>query len=105
MNEAEQFAACDAYIGETMIVFSDRAIAERYQVHRFQLGDRGVVAMAEDTRQRTGLVVVWRDPVPPERLSERIGNCLWLLEETLAGRSPWPRAGEVTPLGKVGGNS
>lgn len=99
MTEAQQFAAADALLGNTMIVFSDRAIADRYIVHR------SCIAMVEDTRERSGLCVIFRDPVPPEQLAERIGNCRWLLEETLSGRSPWPNSGTVEFLGKVGGKS
>ena len=96
MTEAEQFAACDASKGNTMIVFSDKALAMRYMLYRHQAhGQIGLIAMAEDTRTGSGLVVIWRDRVPPEKLQERIGNCLWLLEETLAGRHPWPVAGTV----------
>jgi hypothetical protein len=98
MTEAEQFAKCDAYQGNTMLVFSDRAIAARYVAHRAAQGHVGVIAQVEDTRGGTGLVVLWRDPVEPGRLEERMRNCLWLLEETLAGRSAWPQPGEVGEL-------
>jgi hypothetical protein len=98
LTEAEQFAAIDAYVGNTMVVFSDRAIAARYVAHRAAAGVTGVIAQAEDTRCGTGLVVQWRDPVKPGELETRIGNCLWLLEETLAGRSPRPEPGEIHEL-------
>lgn len=106
ITEAEQFAECDAVVGDTMLVLSDVEIAQRYLVHRWRLGvQRGIFALVEDTRERTGLCVLWRDPVPLEQLVERTRNCRWLLEETLAGRSPWPQAGEVNHLGKVGGKA
>lgn len=99
MTEAEQFALCDAYEGNTMIVFSNKALAMRYAQHRLETFDQtGLMAGCEDTREGTGLFVCWRDPVPPEDLEERIGNCLWLLEEVLAGRYPRPIPGRVQEL-------
>lgn len=103
MTEAEQFAAVDAFEGETMIVFSDRALADRFMLHQAAKRLHGLVALVEDTRECTGLCVMWRDPVPLAKLSERLANCRWLLEETLAGRSPWPESGQVQSFGKVGG--
>ncbi|MFM9963108.1 MAG: hypothetical protein ACKV2Q_18020 [Planctomycetaceae bacterium] len=105
MTESEQFAAADALLGNTMIVFSDRAIADRYIVHRSCLGQRGIFALVEDTRERTGLCVVWRAPIPKEQFLERLANYRWLLEETLAGRSPWPNSGFFDYLGNVGGQN
>ena len=101
MTEAEQFAKIDAYEGNTMVVFSDRAVADRYIVHRAYAQDqfgKGLIALVEDTREKTGLCVLWRDPIPADKLDERLANCRWLLEEVLAGRRPGPVAGEVTEL-------
>jgi hypothetical protein len=96
MTEAEQFEMCDANDGNTMIVFSDRAIAMRYALHRAEkYGQIGIMAGVEDTKHGTGLYVMWRDRVPPEELLERLANCRWLLDRTLAGKSPRPQAGEV----------
>ena len=103
-TEAEMFSECDEMVGPSMIVFSDLGIATRYLLHRYSLGHIGLIAMAEDTREQSGLCVIFRDPVPPERLAERQGNCLWLLEETLAGRQPWPQPGETGPVTVIGGD-
>jgi len=99
MTEAEQFAAIDAYDGNTMVVFSDLAIAMRYANHRYRVhGQTGLIAGCEDTRKGTGLYVMWRDRIQPDKLGERIANCRWLLEEVLAGRYPRPVAGKVSEL-------
>lgn len=95
MTEAEQFAMCDAAKGNTMLVFATEEIAQRYAAHRAEQGATGVMAMCTDTRTGSGLAVMWRDPVPADKLSERLANCRWLLEEALAGRFPWPVPGEV----------
>ena len=101
MTEAEQFAAIDAYEGNTMIAFSDHAIALRYMQHRQTAGfvRSGLFAAAHDSRTGSGLFVLWRDPVPPDELATRQGSCLWLLEEMIAGRWPRPVAGKVQPGG------
>jgi hypothetical protein len=99
MTEAEQFAICDAYEGNTMIVFSDKAIAMRYAVHRYATHQQiGLMAGVEDTREGTGLYVMWRDRIPPHELDERLANCRWLLEMTLAGGYPRPEPGKVGEL-------
>lgn len=104
MTEQEQFAQADAYEGNTMIVFSDEKIALRYALHRLESGlcDPGVMAKVDDTRTGSGLCVIWRDPVEPEKLAERLANCRWLLEEVLAGRRPRPVPGQVNELWKGG---
>lgn len=97
--ELELFAKADAYEGSTMIVFSDKGIAMRYGEHRHSThGQVGLIAGCEDTRDGTGLFVMWRDRVPPEKLEERIANCRWLLEEVLAGRYARPVPGEANEL-------
>jgi hypothetical protein len=99
MTEAEQFAALDAYQGGTMIAFSGYPIAMRYIAHRLRQNMRGgLIAAVHDSREGTGLVVIWRDPVRPDELEARMGNCRWLLEEILAGRQPGPVAGKVVEL-------
>ncbi|MBY0559890.1 hypothetical protein [Hyphomicrobium sp.] len=100
MTEEEQFAACDAYEGNTMIAFSSKDLAMRYVLHRKrQMPElHGLIACREDTRTNTGLCVIWRDPVKAEELPERMANCLWLLEEILAGRKAWPVPGKVEEL-------
>jgi hypothetical protein len=104
MTEADQFALLDARDGNTMIAFAEKSMAMRYALHRHtQHGQIGLMAGCEDTRERTGLFVMWRDRVPGDKLFERLENCRWLLEEILAGRQPWPEPGTVTDLGKVGG--
>lgn len=97
-SEAEQFAAIDGYRGNTMLVFSSRAIADRYAAHRAAQGHTGMIVAVEDTRCGTGLCVMWRDQIEPSRLDERLANCHWLLEETLALRSSWPVTGQVNVL-------
>jgi hypothetical protein len=99
MTEAEMFAKCDAMEGETLIAFSDLDIAMRYAEHRFkQTKAVGIIACAHDEREGSGLFVMWRDPIKPEELAKRQGNCLWLLEEILAGRQPRPIEGQATVL-------
>jgi hypothetical protein len=99
--EADLFAAIDAYKGNTMIAFDSKAMAMRYMLHRHgEFGDIGLRAAAEDTRTNSGLFVMWRDRVSPEQLAERQGNCLWLLEEILTGRQPWPTPGALSELRK-----
>lgn len=98
MTEAEQFAACDACEGNTMLVFSDAAIAHRYVDHRARLGASGVICMVTDTRSNSGICVLWRDPIEYRQLDERLANCRWLLEEVLSGRQPRPVAGQVNTL-------
>mgnify|MGYP003384625773 CR=1 FL=1 len=100
MTEAEQFAACDACEGNTMLVFSDAEIAHRYVEHRARLGDSGVICMVEDKfgSSGSGICVLWRDPIDERQLDERLANCRWLLEEVLAGRQPRPVAGQVNTL-------
>jgi len=98
MTEQEQFDAIDAYEGNTMIAFSGKAIAMRYVAHRSARGMKGVVVICEDTRTQSGLCVMWRDPVEPDKLAKREANCRWLLEEILAGRQPGPVAGELNEL-------
>jgi hypothetical protein len=103
MTEAEQFAMADAMEGNTMIVFSSKAVAMRYIQHRYKEPHiSGVLVGREDTREGTGLFVLWRDPVAPHEIETRMENCLWLLEETLAGRSPMPKAGDVEVLWQGG---
>jgi len=97
MTEEEQFAQCDAREGNTMLVFSDKAIAMRYLDHRVrQYGDDGYRVLVEDTRTKSGLCVLWRDRVVDLKdLDKKFANCRWLLEEVLAGRQPRPVPGEV----------
>jgi len=96
MTEDEIFDAADAYEGTTMITFPDKAAALRYCLHRQKkFGVIGTVVGVEDTREGTGLFVLWRDPVPPDKMVERLANCRWLLEATLAGEYPMPVAGEI----------
>ncbi len=102
-RELALFAEIDAKLGNTMVVFDSRALANRYVAHRATLGEHGIVVLAEDTRTRSGLCVLWRDPIPPADVDVRLGNCLWLLEETLAGRTPRPQPGRVVDL-KEGGH-
>lgn len=99
MTEAEQFAVVDTYPGSTMVAWSDMAIAMRYMQHRLTKGVRhGLIAAAHDVRDGTGIVVMWRDPVPANELHLRQANCMWLLEEILAGRYPRPVPGQVGEL-------
>jgi hypothetical protein len=99
MTEAEQFAMCDAYEGNTMIVFSDKPMAMRYALHRHETrGQKGIMVGVEDTRTGTGLYVMWRDRIPPDKVWERLANCRWLLERTLAGEHPKPQDGKVSEL-------
>jgi hypothetical protein len=100
MTEAEQFALIDSYRGNTMIVFSDKAVAMRYVLSRYTRHgpESGLIAACEDTREGTGLYVMWRDPIGGDELEKRIANCRWLLEMTLAGGYPRPEAGEVGEL-------
>jgi|SRR5215475_9936001 len=100
MTEAEQFAAIDAYEGNTMIAFSDKAIAMRYVLSRYSRHgpEVGIIAACEDTREGTGLYVMWRDPIKGAELEERTANCRWLLEMILAGAYPRPSPGEVGEL-------
>lgn len=99
MTEAEMFEMADAYEGPTMITFGDKAAALRYALHRHQkYGVIGLLVGIEDTREGTGIYVMWRDPVPPEQVEERLANCRWQLEKTLAGDFPMPVRGEVNEL-------
>lgn len=100
MTEQEQFEAADAMEGDTMIAFSSKDLALRYVAHRKRKYPalHGLIACREDTRTGTGLCVIWRDPVEPGKLAERMSNCLWLLEEILAGRKAWPVPGEVNAV-------
>ena len=96
MTEQEQFASVDAVEGNTMVTFSDKSLAMRYVAHRQAThGAVGLIALCEDTRTKTGLCVLWRDPVKASEFEERLANCRWLLEETLAGRAWWPQPGEA----------
>lgn len=97
-SEAEQFAAIDAAVGNTMLVFADEGVCFRYKLHLAARGAIGLRAECRDTRTGSGLVVMWRDRVPPEDLHTRLANCRWLLEEVLAGRQPRPVAGELTHI-------
>ena len=74
--------------GGTLIVFSDKPLAEGYILHRMRTGPPSphcLVVLVEDTRAESGLCVVWRDPIPFGELAERQANCRWMLERTLAG--------------------
>jgi hypothetical protein len=97
-SETSQFAQIDAYQGSTMLVFGDVAIAYRYAIHRKRQGYSGALALVEDTRTRSGLCVMWRDPVSFADVEQRQANCRWMLEEVLAGRYPRPVAGAVAEL-------
>lgn len=101
MTELEQFAVCDASPGNTMLLFSDVKIATRYAIHRAKQGHYGLVAQCNDTREGTGLCVMWRDPVPAGEIETRIANCRWFLEEALAGRVSRPVPGEVVNVGRI----
>ena len=97
MTEAEQWAIADAYEGETMIAFTSKAAAMRYVLHRYSAhgAERGLIAAAEDTREGTGLYVMWRDPVRGHELRDRITKCHRVLEDMLAGDLPTPMPGEA----------
>ena len=91
MTEQEMFAAVDAVEGNVMVTCASHDLAMRYLVHRQRMRPAsGLIAMCEDTRTETGICIMWRDPVKPAELNERVANCLWLLEETLAGRARRP---------------
>jgi hypothetical protein len=92
-DEGDLFRQADAVDGRTMIVFDSPGIALRYIAHRARTGCVGVVVLVEDTRTRSGLSVLWRDPVPADQVEVRMANCRWLLEEVLAGRQPRPTPG------------
>lgn len=95
MTEADYFAAIDAEPVNTILVFDDIGLADRYVAHRARAGDVGMVCRVEDTRTGSGLLVQWRDPVMAKDLVRRQGEALWLLEEVLAGRVPRPVKGEI----------
>lgn len=97
-HERELFRQMDAPEGQTLVATDDESLLCRYLQHRQQHGFAGLIASAHDTRTLTGLIVFARDPVPAADLARVQGHCLWLLEEILAGRQPWPVAGQVTPL-------
>jgi hypothetical protein len=99
-SEAAAFAWLDSFKGPSLIAFVEQARALRYMAHRKQQnpGLHGLIAMAVDTRTGSGLCVIWSEPVAAADLQKRQSNCLWMLEEILAGRQPWPKNGEVAEL-------
>ena len=98
-REVDLFKQADAVEGETMIVFDSKPLALRYVLHRKTVfGESGLIPLVEDTRTGTGLCVIWRSPVAPAMMAERLANCRWMLEEVLAGRQPRPAAGQVNVL-------
>lgn len=95
LTEADYFARIDAEPINTILIFDDIALANRYVAHRAKHGDVGLVCRIEDTRTRSGLLTQWRDPVPAADFARRQREALWLLEEVIAGRVPRPVRGEI----------
>src|SRR5262245_19156023 len=94
----EEFDRILALSGNTLIVFEDLATADAFGLHQFERGARGILCRVEDTRERTGLVVQWRDPIKAAELPRHQAEARWLLKEVLAGRVPRPERGKVVDI-------
>lgn len=100
MTEVECFVAIDAEPKNTIRVFDDRALADRYVAHRQRAGDVGMIVRVEDTRTRFGLLAQWRNSMPAAEIERRCGEAAWLLEEVLAGRVPRPVRGQINNISR-----
>lgn len=101
MTESDYFATIDAHPKNTILVFDDIALADRYVAHRSQRGATGIIVRVEDTRTGSGLLTQWRDPIPAADVPRRQAEARWLLEEVLAGFVPRPERGVITNISDV----
>lgn len=98
MTDADIIERIEAAPGNTLVAFMRRDDAMRYIASKAERGVAGVMCMVEDTRGRSGLTVIWRDPVPVEQLDRYQAQARWLLERIIAGQFPMPSRGEVSTL-------
>ena len=98
MTEFDYFARIDAEPRNTILVFDDIALADRYQAHLAQRGVVGILCRVVDTRTGSGLLTQWRDPIPAADHPRRQREARWVLEEVLAGRVPRPEHGRISNI-------
>ncbi len=102
MTDAEMIAAIDAKTGPTLLTFVRRSDANVWLLHvaakraRGEAPATGVMVEVRDTRTGSGLICMWRDPVPAAEVSRRQSEALWQLEMTLAGHFSVPPPGTIT---------
>lgn len=101
MTDAEMIAAIEAKPGPTLLTFVSRADANVWLLHvaakrsRGEVSATGLMVEACDTRTGSGLICMWRDPVPADMVKKRQREALWQLEMTLAGHFSIPPPGEI----------
>jgi len=101
MTDAEMISAIEAKAGPTLLTFVRRADANVWLLHvaakraRGEALATGVMVEVRDTRTGSGLICMWRDPVPSGDVVRRQSEALWQLEMTLAGHFSVPPPGEI----------
>ena len=61
-----------------------------------------MTVLVEDTRGKSGLTVIWRDPVKLEEVQSRMAQARWLLERIIAGQWQMPPPGDIDTLWRGG---
>jgi hypothetical protein len=101
MTDAEMIAAIESKPGPTLLTFVSRGDANVWLLYVAAkraaglLSATGVMVEVRDTRTGSGLICMWRDPVPSADVDRCQREALWQLEMTLAGHFPVPPPGQI----------